>query len=238
MSCLSALCSKGAQYIYKGLYALGTCAAYSFGIYYEYGDTSLVGKVSSAFANCMQNPAAACCVTNWPEVVASAHEVPMMSSVSTAVLPVLGFGLGLLAAKTVVKEPLNPEQKFSTAYKSIVGFISCTTAVAYPLTIVYEHSDSVLVTKIGATFAQCVANNATTCCINGWSTLMDQSSPHIPMMSLACTIALPILGGISGALLYKPLVAACNAKSKWDYRPLPVVNTNDLLHVGVDSEGM
>ena len=64
MAFLSALCSTGAKYAYKGIYAAGTAALYGFGVYYEHEDTTLVRRVSSAFANC-QEGVASCCVPNW-----------------------------------------------------------------------------------------------------------------------------------------------------------------------------
>ncbi len=129
MTCLSALCSDGAKKAYLGIYATAVLMAYPLTIYYEHYDSVLVEKVSAAFARCVADNVTSdslCCVAGWSEIIAQEHHNPLMSIVSTALMPVLTFGLGLAAYKAItvacnakgkyeytpVPETLNPNDDF------------------------------------------------------------------------------------------------------------------------------
>ena len=111
------------------------------------------------------------------------------------------------------------------AKKVYMGAFAAVTLTAYPLAIYYEYNDGSLVEKVAQIFAKCASSNISVtdmCCVAGWSQIIVQEH-HIPMMSVVSTVAMPLLAFGLGMITQKLLPAACNAKGRHEYTPVPTV---------------
>ncbi|MBS0634130.1 MAG: hypothetical protein JSR37_01540 [Verrucomicrobia bacterium] len=223
---MNALCSDNAKTIYKAV-AINTVVAgfWAGAVYLEFTDTVLINKMTTAFARCAAENitcAVGCNVTDWQQFTAQRQLPHGLPIASTIIMPLLGSAVGAATryAYTKVRNiQIHIPQECCTAKKVATAGVALAAATLFPASIYFENQHLSIANMVTSAVSHCDPAGKICDALN-WCGILNQQG-HFPLQSLISTAVMTPLGWLAGYLGSDGLRAACNAKGRHEYRPVP-----------------